>query len=58
MQPVIADFISWFGRFVLVSSIAMVVAHLAARWQRNRKALRDVQPQPVTGGMRPVRPSR
>ena len=38
MQPVIQDFIVWFGRFVFCSTAILVAGHLIGRKLRARKA--------------------
>ena len=38
MQPVIQDFIVWFGRFVFWSTAILVAGHLVGRKLRARKA--------------------
>lgn len=50
MQPVISDFLAWFGRFVMVASVFIIATHLLARSLRKRKAARTPR-GPAAGGM-------
>lgn len=60
MQPVIQDFVIWFGRFVFCSTIILVAGHFIGRKMRARKAAlkaaEESKAQPETnagkGGMR------
>lgn len=38
MQPVIQDFVVWFGRFVFCSTVILVAGHAIGRRMRARKA--------------------
>lgn len=48
MQPVIKEFTAWFGQFVLVSTIVLIIGHVVGTRLRARKKLKLKDKQPVT----------
>lgn len=59
MQPVIQEFVVWFGRFVFCSTVILVVGHAIGRRLRARKAAQiaeaeraKVEATSQPGGMR------
>lgn len=64
MQPVIQEFVVWFGRFVFCSTVILVAGHLIGRKLRARKAAlkaaEEASAQTETsaskGGMRKLAP--
>lgn len=54
MQPVIQEFITWFGKFIFCASAILIAGHVVGRQMRARKAARlasQTASQP-TGGMK------
>jgi hypothetical protein len=58
MQPVIQEFVIWFGRFVFCSTVILIVGHFVGRRMRARKAERAAESEATAdtkspaGGMR------
>lgn len=57
MQPVIQEFVVWFGRFVFCSTVVLIVGHLIGRRMRARKAEWDAvarisEKTTTSGGMK------
>ncbi|MDA1252150.1 MAG: hypothetical protein O2820_23345 [Planctomycetota bacterium] len=58
MQPVIQEFVIWFGRFVFCSTVILIAGHFVGRRMRARKAEQiaeseaSVASKSPTGGMK------
>lgn len=54
MQPVIQEFVIWFGRFVFCSTVILIAGHFVGRRMRARKAERAAESASATENKSPV----
>ncbi len=59
MQPVLRDFVAWFGWFVFVSTVLLVGSHVVgSKLRARRRAAEEAvakEPEKPAGGMKKVR---
>ena len=54
MQPVIQEFVIWFGRFVFCSTVILIAGHFVGRRMRARKAERTAVSEAAVGSKSPT----